>query len=544
MTLVTPALAIAGLCAMAIPILIHLLMRQRRRPIEFAAMRFLIEAFRKHKRRLQLEQLLLLAVRCGILGLLGLALARPILKGAALIEEGGSRSVTLIIDDGLASGARGEDQKPALQRHIQQAQEIVRSLGPGDSVSIISAARPAKALLSPPSTDHNAVLSLVESLAPRQSPTDLSGAMSFVRTAASEAREASRPALVYLLSDFRAGSAALESPLPATQADVEGGDVTLLTSPPADAAITNVQVVAIEPGRSLIIPRSNDGSEQVKVRLARHGGQLGADVTRVRLSGEGLLPIEPKTVHWQPGDARADVEFILDFGLSTDRKVALTATIDDDALNVDNTRLAVLDLRGQLRALLIDRRSFGFEQAVDQLTAGQWIRRALEPGEGGPITIVEAEPAALDVADLRTADVAFAPRPDLISETGWRLLRQFVDRGGLLMIMPPAEVTVHQWTAAFTQALDLPWRLGLEPVEHADGLALAVEQPSSEMLRLISSDVAELARPVLVFARCRCRSTPIRRRPEQARFLRAAAIALVQARAPRCCWHMPTARRC
>ena len=67
MTLVTPALAIAGLCAIAIPILIHLLMRQRRRPIPFAAMRFLIEAFRKHKRRLQLEQMLLLAVRCLIL---------------------------------------------------------------------------------------------------------------------------------------------------------------------------------------------------------------------------------------------------------------------------------------------------------------------------------------------------------------------------------------------------------------------------------------------------------------------------------------------
>ena len=64
MTLLTPVLAIAGACAILIPILIHLLMRQRRRPVEWAAMRFLIEAFKKHKRRLQLEQLLLLAVRC------------------------------------------------------------------------------------------------------------------------------------------------------------------------------------------------------------------------------------------------------------------------------------------------------------------------------------------------------------------------------------------------------------------------------------------------------------------------------------------------
>ena len=64
MTFVTAGLAIAGLLAVSIPILIHLLARQRRKPVEWAAMRFLIEAFRKHRRRLQLEQIILLAVRC------------------------------------------------------------------------------------------------------------------------------------------------------------------------------------------------------------------------------------------------------------------------------------------------------------------------------------------------------------------------------------------------------------------------------------------------------------------------------------------------
>jgi len=501
MTLLTPALAIAGLCAIAIPILIHLLMRQRRRPIPFAAMRFLIEAFRKHKRRLQLEQMLLLAVRCLILGLLGLALARPLLEGTSIIEKGGGRTVTFVIDNGLASGALGDDQQPALRRHIDKAVEIVRALGPGDTVSVISAARPAKALLSPPSSDHAAVISLLQALEPRQSPSDLSGAMTYVRDAASNARQASRPAVVYLLSDFRAGSAPLDSPLPPTQADVEGADVKLLASPAAADAITNVQITAIEPVRSLVIPNANDGSGQVKVRLARRGGDLGADVTRVRLAGEGIQPVEPRTVQWRPGQSDADVEFMLDFGLSIDRKIAITASIDDDALAADNSRQTILDLRSQLRVLLIDRRSFGFERTLDQLSAGQWIRRALEPmldEKAKPITIVEAEPAALDVADLRTADVAIAPRPDLISDNGWTLLRAFIDRGGLLLVTPPADVTVHQWTASFSSALSLPWRIALEPVDHSEGLALAVEQPASEMLRLISSDLSEMSRAVQV----------------------------------------------
>jgi len=176
MTFVTSGMAIAGVLAVAIPIIIHLLARQRRKPIEWAAMRFLIEAFRKHKRRLQVEQLLLLAVRCLIVALLGFALARPILENAGLIAAGGSRAVYLVIDDGMISGASGEDGKTALARHVREATDLVNALGPGDAVGIITAARPAKALLSPPSTDHASVVVLLQSLTPQESPTDLPGA--------------------------------------------------------------------------------------------------------------------------------------------------------------------------------------------------------------------------------------------------------------------------------------------------------------------------------------------------------------------------------
>jgi hypothetical protein len=110
MTFVTAGLAIAGACAVVIPIIIHLLFRQRRKPIEWAAMRFLIEAYRKHRKRLRLEQLLLLAVRCLIPLVLGFALARPLLQGALAPSIGGQRAVYLIIDDGLASSVTDEQE--------------------------------------------------------------------------------------------------------------------------------------------------------------------------------------------------------------------------------------------------------------------------------------------------------------------------------------------------------------------------------------------------------------------------------------------------
>jgi hypothetical protein len=502
LTFVTAGLAIAGLCAISIPILIHLLARQRRKPIEWAAMRFLIEAFRKHRRRLQLEQYILLATRCLILALLGVALARPILESAGLLKPGGSRAVYLVIDDGMTSAVQSADKQTAMSRHIKQAIDVVNTLGPGDAVGVVTAARPAQALLVPPSTDHGAVVSLLQSLKPRQSPTDFAGAFPYVRQAVDESKKSRQPTLVYLFSDFRNGSAALDAPLPQTHADATD-DIRLLAVPPAAESAPNVQIVSIEPLRNVVLPGATDGSGQITVRLRRSGGteaaNAGADVTRVRLVGEGLPPVEPKVVQWQPGQTEADADFDLNYGSATDRQLAVTATIDDDSLNLDNQRHTILELRNQIRVLLVDRRSFGFEREIHRASAGQWIRRALEPLEKSPIQVVEAEPAAIDLADIRTAEVAIVPRPDLLNDSGWTILRQFVQQNGLLIIMPPAEVNVHQWTERFARDLNLPWRSALETVEYQDGSGLAEEQPGGEVLRLISSELAELARPVLVF---------------------------------------------
>src|SRR3954469_15019838 len=74
---VTPAFALAGVALASIPIIIHILNRRRFKTINWAAMTFLLQAMRKNRRRLRFEQWLLLAVRCCVLALLGLALSRP-----------------------------------------------------------------------------------------------------------------------------------------------------------------------------------------------------------------------------------------------------------------------------------------------------------------------------------------------------------------------------------------------------------------------------------------------------------------------------------
>ncbi|MCZ6492779.1 MAG: BatA domain-containing protein, partial [Planctomycetota bacterium] len=275
MTFVTIGLAIAGAASVIVPILIHLLSRQRRRPVRWGAMRFLIEALRKHRRRLQLEQLLLLAVRCLILLVLGAALARPSLDAAGIFETGGSRAVFIVIDNGLASGVRldsaGEVARTALDRSVEQAIDLIKSLGPGDVVGVVTAARPANGMVIPPSSDHAAIIDLLRSIEPAEAPTDLAAALPLLRSALDELEPQRESPVVYLLSDLRRGSVPLDRSLPSVPVDV-GSATMLLAAPAAQTIAPNVQVASIKPMRGLILSPGYEGSGQVTVRLSRSGG--------------------------------------------------------------------------------------------------------------------------------------------------------------------------------------------------------------------------------------------------------------------------------
>ncbi len=83
MAFVNPFL-LAGAALAAIPIVLHLVMRQRPRRFQFPALRFVQPRHEANRRRMRLRHLLLLALRVGVILLLALALARPtLLSGGA-----------------------------------------------------------------------------------------------------------------------------------------------------------------------------------------------------------------------------------------------------------------------------------------------------------------------------------------------------------------------------------------------------------------------------------------------------------------------------
>ena len=67
-------LALAGV---SIPVILHLVRRQAAKPVDWGAMRFLHDTLSERRRKMEWEDLLLMAARCLLLALAGLAIARP-----------------------------------------------------------------------------------------------------------------------------------------------------------------------------------------------------------------------------------------------------------------------------------------------------------------------------------------------------------------------------------------------------------------------------------------------------------------------------------
>ena len=95
-------LLLAGLAAVAIPILIHLLLRQRPRPRPWAAMRWLLAAAQQASRRYKLTNLLLLLLRMLVVAMIAIAVSRPLLG-----SHGGGERLVIIIDCSASMGPRG-----------------------------------------------------------------------------------------------------------------------------------------------------------------------------------------------------------------------------------------------------------------------------------------------------------------------------------------------------------------------------------------------------------------------------------------------------
>jgi hypothetical protein len=127
-----------------IPLIIHLLNRRRFRRVEWAPMRYLKLTIQRNRRRIQIEQLLLLLLRISLPVLLFLFLARPLLNPTGLerwLGGGGRSSQVILVDDSLSMGY-AQGGPPAFHRAREIAGALLAAARPQDRCTLVAASAP------------------------------------------------------------------------------------------------------------------------------------------------------------------------------------------------------------------------------------------------------------------------------------------------------------------------------------------------------------------------------------------------------------------
>src|SRR3954452_17917332 len=123
MNFLAPAF-LAGLAAIAVPVIIHLINRERKVVVEFPSLMFLQKIPYRSVRRQKIRHLLLLALRCLALAIIVAAFARPFFSKTknASAATTGAREVVIALDRSysMAYGSRWKQAQDAARAAVRE----------------------------------------------------------------------------------------------------------------------------------------------------------------------------------------------------------------------------------------------------------------------------------------------------------------------------------------------------------------------------------------------------------------------------------------
>jgi hypothetical protein len=130
-----------GLAVLAIPPIIHLLNRRRYDVVDWGAMQFL-KISEVTRRRLLIEEILLMLLRMGLLAVLVFAIAGPFMNSRlpARLGSRSNRDIVLVIDGSASMAATDEiESKAPAEKALDWALALLDDLAPGDGVAVLQA---------------------------------------------------------------------------------------------------------------------------------------------------------------------------------------------------------------------------------------------------------------------------------------------------------------------------------------------------------------------------------------------------------------------
>ena len=415
MSFVTPMIFWIGLGTVSVPIIIHLLNRRRFRIRQWAAMKFLLDSLRRNRRRLRIEELILMALRCLVLFLLAMAIARFTGCGDNDLMPGGDQTPetsVFILDDSFSMDQKIggptilENAIKDLTRQIKALAENAKS----DRIAILLTSRPAadnafqELMPVAGETEIEQLIARLEAIEASDSPARLGEALAAAGEILADEDE---PKNVFIYSDFRTvdlGRAKAGQYQAAFMALRETG-ARVVTLDYGRTVNSNLTVEKIElldkwalagvPARIGVTVRNN-GS----VRVENVAVELSAQWRIDNEDQQAVIPAE--TIPSIAADASARMEFTVT--LPKQGPATITSKLPSDHLAGDNEGYLALDVRKAVRVLIVD----GYSDMTDPaLSESYRIALLLDPqknvSHGNAITVVSSE--TLEARNFRDYDL-------------------------------------------------------------------------------------------------------------------------------------------
>ncbi|MBI3271812.1 MAG: BatA domain-containing protein [Planctomycetes bacterium] len=470
--------ALAG----AIPIIIHLLNRQKYRRIKWAAMEFLLRAVQKTRRRLQLENLLLLALRVGILVLLAAALAQPVLKQTALSALiARDTHFVLVLDNSYSMGYQKSGQRTPFDRAKSAAGAILNQIdiAKGDKVSLVLLSDAPTLLMADPSVQVDLAKKRIAELA----LSDRGTRVTQVFPVLSELLEKStltRRKVVLLTDLARIGWTVEEQEKQALRDALTKiaslPDTTFHVVDVGSGDRRNLAVKSISTPAKII---GTDTSIEFAAEIHNFGEEEAA--TSVTFFVDNAKQ-ETAPISVPPGQARP-APFSFKFHEAGPHVV--TAELDPDALPADNRRSLAVDAHVTLRVLLVDGEpSPDNERYQDEAI---FVRLALNPTtdtdalERASIFAVDTvTPISFPSTPVKNFDLVILTNLEMIYEDKLAELETYVKSGGGLLVFLGDRVSKSGYNELLWKKGEglLPAELGDPSGDKTHGHAVRLEKPT------------------------------------------------------------------
>jgi len=323
---------LAGLAALAIPVLMHLRQRDQQRPLRFPSLMFLrrIPIRTAHRRRVTDWPLLLL--RAALVALAVLAFARPVLdRASATAAAMGIRTVILALDQSLSMGHA--EVWPAA---LDSARAVIAGLGPDDRVAVVLFDEEA-AIAQPLTRDHAAARAALETARPGMRGTRYAAALRAGRQLL--VADAAPRGEILVVTDLQrsgvTGLAGLELP-----DGIQVRAVPAASRHHGNTAITGVEVQRIAGegrGRMIVaarvVTRGLEQPRRTRIELSVNGRVAGT--REVTLAADATLAVAFDAVPVPGGAAR------------------ITVQAEPDALPADDQFHAVVPAEEAARIILV-----------------------------------------------------------------------------------------------------------------------------------------------------------------------------------------------